>query len=1069
MNNDSARSVDIVFQGGVRQDLESKTAPPGTLVNCDNLEFDKLNRLVRRDGFAPIGTTRQSKTNALAFPVRRFAEGPQGERLIFTDDNTHVYFPSTDKTAEASLSGKKSALRASLVGVTGIVSGTPLAIDCAGLGNYVVYAYLMFDAVNTGAVDVFIDVVEVATGNRVVTAFNAGATLFTPIVSPRVVVSTGSSVVFVVAPTSATEYSYSKIDLSAPIIAPTALAVFISDGETVGPPVFDVSPLVSGWGIVYGSFAATHKATLHFYDANPAQIVTTTWAPVGAWTPSVLALLGDDHGARVYAAGYDPATTAIRVITFAAGLSAPVQGNTSPGLPSSATQMALGRRDNGSATLAFSAYTHAVSTDPMGHIYNYAVTDAAALTDAHTFANYTIGSRFYRDARNGGLFLVGRFEDPSGFQNHLLLLDFGYADGADGWGYPVPVLHFASGRLDFTALSTNGSLLPSGIADLGGYKPGLFQFSAILQDGLSFYAPKYASAPLDRRAQASAYSFQSLSAQRFLSTPCQGVAVMSGGTPLAYDGQRLAELSFYSYPVCGPSNFVTSTIGGSMPQGVFRYKLVYEWTDAVGNRHQSPPSPEVTVDMSAGGFSGGTNQVVFLSAPLHATRKQVAFSPGATSPDQLAPVSVVAYRTTSTGQTFYRVASSGTNDSTVLVPTPGLGGFVLGGADDASDAAIATGEVLYSGPGGKGLLATTAPPPTLFLTTHQQRLCGVDGENPERIWFTRVLSQLEAPAYSPALQVLIPGAGKINGLGSQDGNLYALATNGIYLASSGDGPSDTGVGAFPSPQLVTTSASCDDPRGVLVGEDGIYFTGRDQWGPGIYLIRRGSGEPVAIGRRVRDELAAYPVCRGVVARVSKARTEFLFVDSDAAPAFGVLLYYYHDYLDQEGIGQWTVTRLSGAPECLGDWDDVSVVANAAAIGIQDGTTTRDFGSSDPTIAITTADLRPFGLVGYGQITGMTLLGTKGTYDAVTIEASYDSGQTWADRFVASVSDEGVGDPIFRRLEGATQKLPDGGSIRLRITDSAFGESGAGTTYFHGIAIETVPLGGNARLPNQKRA
>lgn len=1038
MKNDAARSVDIIFQGGVRQDLESRTTPPGVLLNCDNLEFDKLNRLVRRDGFAPIGTTKFSKTATLTFPVRRTAEGPDGSRLLFNDTTVFAHFPAVDKVSEAGIPGARYSPTAALTDVHGITAdeaGTLRYMDCAATGIYAVYSYLQFDL--TGVYFCYADIVDTTTNARIISQLQLGVANATA--QTRVVSSTGSSVVFVVWCSGAASLSYAKFDLAVGSISPTIGSLVTDCDVTL---LFDVAPMASGWALAYAKLSGTSSVQVSTYNATPAVQATANWVPAGAWQPTAISILGDLNGTRAYVTGYDSGATLLRGVTYAAGLTAPANGNYNPGVASPIRQLTIGRRGVGAATVASSEYASAVAPNPRGHINMAAFTDAAAFTSFGAFFNYSIGSKFYRDSRSGGLFALGRFDDPSGFQNHFLLLDFGNTNG----GYdslPVPILHVASGRVQLSA--SNAYTGVGGVADLSAVQAGKFQFAFLVNIGAS-----QASG-----AQVQAYTFQSLSTRRFLSTHAQLETVVAGGTPMSFDGQRSPELSFYSYPAVQAASFTPSNVGGSLAQGKYQYRVVYEWTSANGNRHQSPASPAVTVDMSGGGFAAGTNLVTVSVPTVVATKKQI---PGV---DKAAPVCVVLYRTLVNGQDFFRATVTPNNQTSTTNAV----------VDTLSDAFVGANEILYDGPGGQGILATTAPPPSLFVTTHAQRLCGVDGENPERIWFTKVLSDRVAPSYSPALQVLIPGAGKINGLGSQDGKLYALAVNGIYLATYGDGPSDTGIGSFPSPQLITTSATCDEPRGVLVGEDGIYFTGRDQWGSGIYLIRRGDGEPLPIGRRVRDELAMFPICRGVVARIVKARTEFLFVDSDTAPTGGVLLYYYHDYLDSEGMGQWTVTRVSGgeALECIGEWADVTVVADATQVSIQTPGTARDLGSTIPIVNITTCDIRAAGLVGFPQLTGITLLGSKGTDDGLNIAASYDSGFSWADSAPFDVSPESVGAPVLRRFETATQKLSDGGSVRIQITDGQFGETPPGTTYFHGVALEFVPLGGNARLPNQKRA
>lgn len=1062
MNNERAKTIDIVFNRGLRQDLNPQTSPPGVLVDCDNLEFDQLGRLVRRDGFVSIGISQALANGVIPQKqIRRLAQTPDGARLTFGDDGAFLYFPASDKVAQANLFGFYYRQHATMTGAQGICAdnnGGLLFVDSIAVGTWIVYLYILRVSYGGSGYNVYADVVDAVSGARPLArvALDFGST--TPGNFPtRLVRSGGSSTVFALWENAAgTGVRYAKIDLAGSTLFWTAAADLVTNS---GPCVFDADTMQSGWVFAYLNAAST-LVTINTYDVSAAVTNTNAWkanAGANTWAPTALAITGNgfNPSSLVHVVGYDPATFFVEANTLSSALVHSAYARVNPGLDHAkhAKHFAISHFATTQSVLAFTNYaSNTVSTNPRGHLIVYTLTDSGTLTSITTLGNYCLASRFYMDssARGQSLMMVARFDDPSGAQNHFLLAEFGFNPGVETYPISAQVqLHFCSGRVPLK--SENAVYGLGGIADLSSVQPGLFQFCAVANIGASQFSGN----------QVQAWTFQCLDSKRYLTTECQGELVIGGGTPQVFDGQKFTELSFYSYPVLQLGNVTTSNAGGSIAQGVYQYRAVYEWTDAKGNRQQSPASPAITVDMSGAGFAGGTNSVAFSLASYEATRKQGG--PGVN--DQVQAIQVVFYRTLAGQSTFYRVPGGGGNHGLITTFTT----FT----DTFADASISGNEPIYTRNGGQGLLDSTAPPPTLALTTHAGRLWGVDCENPERIWCTRVLQQYSAPAYNPALQILIPGAGRINGLGGQDGKLYALATNGIYLASYGDGPDDTGGGSFPSPQLITTTANCQDPRGVLVGQEGIFFTGTDQWGTGIYLIRRGDGQPISIGKRVRRQLAATPICRGVVNRTGKARTEFLFVDSDTNPTTAALLYYHHDYLDEDGIGQWTTGRIYDGVrnepiECLGTWDDVSVVADASRVGLQTVGTVGDLGLSTPLIAIETADLRPFGLTGYGQLSGVTLLGTASTTDNIQLQASYDSGSTYPDVNLYAASTETAGKPVLRRWDMPTSKLPEGGTVRIRVTDQ-FNPSAPGTTYFHGLSLQVVPLGGDARLDNARRA
>lgn len=1058
-SNDRTKALDITFNSGVRQDLESFTAPPGTLKVAYDVEFDKLNRLIRRDGFTQVGTAKYSKTNTVDYPVRRVAQTPRGERLMFTDANVFQQYRVIDKSSEAGLDQQKSSIRTTMESAETISSdevGALYSTDCAYVNGYYVVAYLQLD-VTTGSVNCYVDAIDTFTNARALTHVNLGGADLAS--QPRVVkCGSTSNNVAILWKDATVNIKKVIVDLGAATLTVPAATNLVTDITAAGG-VFDADTMVSGFVLVYAQSVGP-KARIIAVDSTGTITASFSWLANGGvanWVPSALAIHGDVRITNeVRATGYDGGTGFIELEITTSALVHSSRARIGAGLGSNAVQMTVIAATASASYLMFSNYaSNGVATNPRGHLYVYKVT-AGSLTFIYTFANYSLASKCYRDNRNDDIIAFARFDDPSGLQSHILMLDF-YANTGTLLNGGYPVMHFGSGRVPLkTANSVTGI---GGTADFGS---GVFRMAVPLNIGASAISGN----------QIASYSFQNISTQRFLNAPANNELHIGGGTPLSYDGQRLVENSFYSYPILHSGNIATSNAGGFMPQGVYSYTAVYEWTDALGNRHQSPPCPSVTVDLSAGGFAAGTNTVLITFPCYHPTRKQVPVTVSGTVSDESVPIRVIVYRSVANGSILYRMPIASVNNTASSAANTVI-------SDVYADADISVNEVLYAGPQGRGELATSAPPPTKFLHTHAQRLWGIDCENTERIWCTKTLEQQVNPGYSAALQILIPGAGKINGIAGQDGKLYALATNGIYLASYGDGPDNSGGGFFPTPQLITAAVNCTEMRSVIVASNGIYFVGEDHWGTGIYTIRRGDGEPTSIGLRVRDELATFKTCRGVVDRVDKSQLQFLMVDNDSAPTGSRILCYHYDYLDAEGIGQWTVTRPgagSFAIESIGIWADgngapATVITNSANVGIQSTLATRDIGVPPLPLQIQTNDMRPFGLVGYGRIQGISILNSADATlpDELVIEASYDGGNTWPDLFHYAENTEAGGYPILRRWDSATSKLPSGGSVRLRLSDPRTNvELIPGRQIFHGLSIEVEPLGGNMRLSNIQR-
>lgn len=1090
--------LDIQFNRGLRQDLEADLLPPGALVVANNIEFDKSARLRRRDGYTPLGQTKYSKSAVYSGVARRTAIGSNGEHLLFTDND--VFFSTDNGMGSAGIDLFPSRVAASLIDktVVGADQGAQI-VFCDSAGP--VTAYVQYNNA-AGQYQTYCNVVDSATGAKILTAVPIGFGVLN-FVQPRVIIIGGSVAIIVTASTTAGNLVAAQIDLSAPTITVTVTG-FITDADA--QPYFDICENFAdtalgtpAFVICYQQFSGgVHKPVLRVMNLAYATIHGPfSWIePVTAvgWNCSCMSVVGAPVAGtqNIYAAAWNSTNAFLEtiMIRFDLNPAGHVRSRAAnAALLAPASQIVIGRTAANEAFLAYSDYTSfngglGRQYDPRGHLWLNNV-DVAGLIQTNTaFANYSVGSKFFVDSA-GGIYGMARFNDPTGAQSHYLLLDYTaigqsvYAGPPRFFAKPSPVLHVAA---NLVPLGNNG--LATGVNGMSGTTGDRFVFTAVTNVGASVLSGQ----------QVGIWTFQALGPRRFLSTSANRELMLGGATPLIYDGQRLIESSFYSYPCVGDDVFTlnrqyaTATVGGAIVKGIYLYRFVFEWIDGNGKRHQSPASPAVSVDMSASATN--TNQVTWTIPTLHATRKQqTPANPyaGAFPGDLQAPVRIIGYRTLVGQPTpFYRLGTKLAYGAAVIDPEIGINntttqtGVTL--VDAQNDAQIATNEILYN----VTVLPSTAPPSTDLMCTHGRRLWGIDRESPERIWCTKTFQEGEAPGYSPGLFITVPGCGTMHGIASQDGKLYALATNGVYLASYGDGPDNTGQGFFPEPTLITTTATCDDARGVITGSDGIYFTGPDHGGQGIYLIRRGDGTPLSIGLRVRDELSVCPQIRGVIDRPDKGRMEFLFVDNDLSPSQSKLLYYHYDLPDESGIGQWTVAlyRDGVALESLGQWPDdgslaypgrtvsLSVVTTsvpgAESIAIQDGASTGQDSTTFSPIQIETGDLRPFGMMGYGEVQSLSLLATA--YDAdvdLIFEASYDGGVTWPDTFAWPLSSETPLDMYLRHWEPETKKLGYG-CVRYRFSDThpvdVFGTYGV---YWHGISLELAPLGGNIRLPTEK--
>lgn len=145
-----------------------------------------------------------------------------------------------------------------------------------------------------------------------------------------------------------------------------------------------------------------------------------------------------------------------------------------------------------------------------------------------------------------------------------------------------------------------------------------------------------------------------------------------------------------------------------------------------------------------------------------------------------------------------------------------------------------------------GVVPNLPPPPTAFLMAHQNRLFGVDGENPLRVWYSHEVSSGYPVEMNPLVLYfdLPPTGGDVVGLGSLDDKLIIFKERCIYW-TAGHGPDPTGAGVFSEPVLLTSDVGLRDAGSIALAPAGLMFRSRK----GIYLLGRDlsisySGAPV---------------------------------------------------------------------------------------------------------------------------------------------------------------------------------------------------------------------------------
>jgi hypothetical protein len=281
---------------------------------------------------------------------------------------------------------------------------------------------------------------------------------------------------------------------------------------------------------------------------------------------------------------------------------------------------------------------------------------------------------------------------------------------------------------------------------------------------------------------------------------------IAGGVLSAYDGVSVTESGFHIYPEVVSA---TASGGGALSASSspgYSAAFVYEWVDARGQIHRSAPS---IVDITATALNDKIDYVV---RTLRHTEK--------TAPR--ADCKIVLYRTIDDGQIFYRETSV-TND-------PAVDTLTL--TATIADTALVVNEILYT---TGGVLENIAPPSSLVVVAHKNRLWLGGLEDPNELAFSKFHTSGEGLAFSDFFRKKVsPEGGGISALGTLDDKLVICKRDRLFWLN-GDGPTDTGIqDDYGEPQRIQADVGCSTPASVVETPIGMMFKSDK----GIYVLDR---------------------------------------------------------------------------------------------------------------------------------------------------------------------------------------------------------------------------------------
>lgn len=497
----------------------------------------------------------------------------------------------------------------------------------------------------------------------------------------------------------------------------------------------------------------------------------------------------------------------------------------------------------------------------------------------------------------------------------------------------------------------------------------------------------------------------------------QNTRLIGGANPLSWDGTDLVESWAGWGPSCGTS--VAASGIGSL-SGSFSWCAIMVWKDEAGNVYRSPPGPAVTQTL------GSASQAIVTIDYLPYTRSGVSCA-------------IELYRTAANGSIYYRVATlpvANTSNRTTYT-------------DTTTDAVLTSRQLLWT---TGGVLGGHPVPGLQHVTLHRGRLFGCVGS---RVYYTHALVPGEGPVWPDAFYV--PLDTEVTAIASLDDTLLVFTETACF-AVYGEGPNRLGQNAFGTPVQIASDVGCVDWRSVVQYRDGVAFRSRR----GIELMQRGGGVVSLLSQSQRSPdsstnsvLFDHPHTFGVVCRPEHTQLRWLLGE---LPNYGqtILCLDYARGLWSTETTSLTATSCGLWPDntfALGDTITPAIYAQTdSENGISSGVHSDGPSAVYPNAAIATGDLRPDGLMGWGRVRAVRLLGEYLTPQDLSIDVSYNGGRSWASGHTWVLDDTRIPeDPLSLRYAPARQKC-ESIAVRVTLTDQTAGLKLAGVA-LHGLSVE----------------
>lgn len=346
----------------------------------------------------------------------------------------------------------------------------------------------------------------------------------------------------------------------------------------------------------------------------------------------------------------------------------------------------------------------------------------------------------------------------------------------------------------------------------------------VLSDMTAVGSANVFNAPLGYKTLAAAsanaavatFGIDTTSADRCSSEQIRGQLAFAGGVCTRCDGRAVAEMNFLVYPEI-LSATPGSVASGGMDNGAYVYTAIFEAIDSFGNVDRSTPALQATATTTAG---AGLGKVTVVLDQLHMTR--VDGSIGGTDGKVSLFRSLKDAEANADGSfTFYFVGSAAISQASATVTI----------TDQANDSTIQSNRLLYT---DGGVIEREAPPPSLQLVLHKNRLWGISSADRKVVFYSGQLTLGEGAWFSSEQQIRIDAGGDLTALASMDDKLIAFKADRVFKIY-GNGADALGQNNdLTEALLVTGDAGCTDHRSIVMANGGLLFKSAK----GVYGLSR---------------------------------------------------------------------------------------------------------------------------------------------------------------------------------------------------------------------------------------